>query len=256
MDPEIYNLDVAGWVLAKFCALVIGMSKAGITGLASMAVPLMTMAVPARASTGVMLPLLIFGDFLGVAYFRRSVNGKILMKLMPTALVGIVLGYLLMRQPWMDDSAIRKTIGIIVLFLTALSFARGRWQVSFGEKEASNARTIVIAGIFGIVAGMTTMIANAAGPVMMIYLLAMKLPKNEFIATSAWYFAVLNLCKVPFMVNLGMINKESLLFDARLVPALLLGAFLGIVFSSQISEKQYKYFIQALTVIAALKLLF
>lgn len=91
---------------------------------------------------------------------------------------------------------------------------------------------------------------------MLIYLLAMRLPKDAFIGTSAWYFMVLNWCKVPFMMQLGLINSDSLAFNIKLSPAILVGGLLGIYFSSRLSNSGFNRLIQVLTVLAALKLLF
>lgn len=256
MPEGIYNLDWTGWCLALFCCLVVGMSKCGITGLATMAVPLMAMVVPAKASTGVMLPILIVGDALGVAYFQRHANWKLLVKLMPAALVGIVVGFFLLGQPWLDNNVIKKSIGVLVTLLVLLNICRAKFNISFGEKSSNSAVTIVVACIFGILAGITTMIANAAGPIIVIYLIAMKLPKEEFIGTSAWYFLLLNWIKVPFMIERGLINQESIMFNLKIAPAVFVGAILGILLTKHLSEKNYKIWIQILTVIAALKLLF
>lgn len=256
MDSGIFDLSGGWWCLAIVCGLVVGMSKCGLAGLGTLAVPLMAMVVPAKASTGVMLPVLIIGDAMGVAHFNRHANWKLLWKLMPAALVGIIIGFWLMKQPWLDDKVIRKSIGVIVLLLCLLSIVRGKFSLSFGEKDGNSFKTYLLASLFGILAGVTTMVANAAGPIMLIYLLAMKLPKDEFIGTSAWYFMVLNWVKVPFMIGLGLINPDSIMFDLHLAPAILIGGLLGIFLTGFLSEKRYKFWVQALTIVAALKLLF
>jgi len=256
MDDSIFELSASWWCLAFVCALVVGMSKCGLAGLGTVAVPLMAMVLPAKASTGVMLPVLIIGDAMGVAHFNRHANWKLLMKLMPPALAGIVIGFWLMKQPWLDDRIIRKSIGVIVLILCFITMLRSKYNFSFGESNGTDFTTVSVAIVFGIIAGVTTMVANAAGPITMIYLLAMKLPKDEFIGTSAWYFIVLNWIKVPFMINLGLINPESLCFDFKLAPAILVGGILGIILTGYLSEKSYKIWVQVLTILAALKLLF
>ena len=176
---------------------------------------------------------------------------------MPAALVGIVIGYLLMRQDWVDDRVIRVSIGVLVLVLLALNALRERFLalLPIGQDQ-SGWPSLVIAIVFGVIAGITTMLANAAGPIMLIYLLAMRLPKDAFIGTSAWYFMVLNWCKVPFMMQLGLINSDSLAFNIKLSPAILVGGLLGIYFSSRLSNSGFNRLIQVLTVLAALKLLF
>ncbi|HOG51546.1 MAG TPA: sulfite exporter TauE/SafE family protein, partial [Lentisphaeria bacterium] len=180
----------------------------------------------------------------------------ILFRLMPPALAGIFLGYWLLTQPWLNDIVIRKSIGVIVIALLILNHCRDRIRLDIGDGQRINAVGLTIAILFGITAGVTTMIANAAGPILLIYLLAMNLPKDEFIGTSAWYFLVLNWCKVPLMMHLGMINRDSMMFNLQLFPAVLVGALLGIALAQKMSNKSYTIWIQALTLVAALKLLF
>ncbi|HOJ40064.1 MAG TPA: TSUP family transporter, partial [bacterium] len=110
--------------------------------------------------------------------------------------------------------------------------------------------------LVGLVAGVTTMMANAAGPVLIIYLLAMRLPKVEFVGTAAWYFFLLNWFKVPFSASLGFINVQSLLLNAAVLPAIAVGAVSGIWLLKYIPEKTFTAVIQVVAALAALKLLF
>lgn len=255
-DPSVYSLSLWKWFLAIVCSLVVGMSKCGLAGLGTLAVPLLATILPARLSTGALLPMLIVGDALGVTHFNRHANWRILFRLMPAALVGIFLGYWLLRQPWLNDHIIRRGIGVIVLCLLLLNHLRDRVRFNISDGQQANWLGLSVTIFFGIIAGVTTMIANAAGPIMLIYLLAMRLPKDEFIGTSAWYFCVLNWCKVPLMMHLGMINQNSMIFNLKLLPGILIGAWLGIVLAKKMSEKNYTIWIQILTIAAALKLLF
>lgn len=257
MDSSMYELTAFGWCVAIFCGVIVGMSKCGLAGLGSLAVPLMASVFPAKLSTGVLLPVLIMGDAMGVTHFNRHADWRLLHRLMPAALVGIVIGYLLMRQDWVDDRVIRVSIGVIVLVLLALNALRERFLslLPIG-RDQQGWPSLLIAIVFGVIAGITTMLANAAGPIMLIYLLAMRLPKEAFIGTSAWYFMVLNWCKVPFMMQLGLINPDSLAFNLKLSPAILVGGLLGIYCSSRLSNRGFNRLIQILTILAALKLLF
>jgi uncharacterized membrane protein YfcA len=257
MDATLYDLSATGWCVAILCAVVVGMSKCGLAGLGSLAVPLMAEVFPAKLSTGALLPVLIIGDAMGVTHFNRHADWRLLTRLLPTALLGIVIGYLLMRQAWVDDQLIRSSIGVLVLLLLLLNILRDKFLswLPLGEEQGGRA-SLFIAIVFGIIAGITTTLANAAGPIMLIYLLAMRLPKDAFIGTSAWFFMVLNWCKVPFMMQLGLINADSLAFNIKLSPAILLGALLGIYGSSRLSNRGFGRLIQALTALAALRLLF
>jgi uncharacterized membrane protein YfcA len=107
----------------------------------------------------------------------------------------------------------------------------------------------------GVFAGFTTQMANAAGPVMILYLLAMRLPKMHFLGTSAVYFFALNLFKLPFMIQLGLIDGGSLVVNAWLAPAVLAGSIVGRLVASRVPQKLFERLALGLTFVAALKLL-
>ncbi len=60
------------------------------------------------------------------------------------------------------------------------------------------------------------MVADAGGPVMSMYLLLAGFRKLGFLGTSAFFFLIVNISKVPFSVGLGLIDWHSLLLDAAL----------------------------------------
>ena len=237
-----------------FCAVVVGLFKCGMPGASTFAIPMLAGMFPARLSTGVMLPMLIMGDALGVIYFHRHADWKVLLRLLPPSLAGIFLGYLLLGLPSMDDKVIRILIGVIVLALSALGFCSDWLKKTLDG--ASGTLMLIMGLFFGLLAGLTTMLANAAGPVVLIYLLTMQLPKDAFLGTSTWFFMLLNWCKVPFMLHRQMITVASLQFNARLFPGIFLGAMLGIILSTWLSNRGFNFWVRILTIIAALKLFF
>lgn len=249
---ETFELSYTGWALAWFCSMIIGMSKCGMPGLASLAVPMMAAILPAKTATGALLPILIFGDLLGALYFRRHANVRILIRMLPIAMCGIFLGYLLLGCEWVDDQFIRISTGIIVVIMVVMNCFKKHFNAVVEDAEDSPVRLWTMAIFFGLAAGLTTMLANAAGPVVMLYLLTIKLPKEEFIGTSSWYFTILNWIKVPFMINRGMITMESCHFNLKLAPIVLVGAGLGIIISKRISNEKFRTYIQVLTVLAAI----
>ena len=110
--------------------------------------------------------------------------------------------------------------------------------------------------MMGLLAGMTTMMANAAGPVMVLYLLSMHFPKQKFIGTAAWFFFIVNWVKVPLMTNLDMINAASLKIDLMVFPAVVLGAIAGIWMLKRIPQRAFNIIALILAAAAAIKLLF
>jgi len=245
----MFNLTFYQWLVVALSAVMIGLSKTGLPGMGILAIPLMAWVLPARASTGVVLPMLIFADFFAVGYYRRFAVWSKLVRLLPWAAVGVFLGYLALGR--VNDQQLKPIIGGIVLVMLALNF----WR-NYGQEDRPVPVWWWFAALFGLLAGVTTMMANAAGPVMAIYLLAMRLPKNEFIGTGAWYFLLVNCFKVPFSAHLGLINSQSFHFNLVLFPLVALGALGGIKLLKRIPEKTFNYAVQGLAGLAAIGLLF
>jgi uncharacterized protein len=245
----MFDINAISVAIVIFCALVIGFAKAGVPGFGIVMVPLMAIVFPARSSTGILLPMLIMGDIIAVTFYRRHGEFKILFKVLPFALAGIVLGYLAMTR--MNDLFMKHLIAFIVLTLVIFSALREYNLIP----DSVIPHHLLFAGVMGILAGFTTMAANAAGPIMVIYLLAMNLTKEEFIGTSAWFFMVVNWIKVPFSWSLGFISVQSLLFNLKFFPFIMLGAILGIVAVRHLSLKQFRFLALLLAGLAAIKLL-
>ena len=246
----IPSLSTLQWVTAAACSLMVGLTKTGLPALATLIVPLFAMVLPARASTGALLPLLIFGDAIAVLSYRRTAVWRHLVRLLPWAVGGIVIGFFLMGR--IDDRIMRPVLGGVVLVMLAAS----TWRDIATRGKAAVPTQWWFAAIMGLLAGTTTMVANAAGPVMMIYLLAMRLPKDEFIGTSAWFFFFVNWIKLPFSAGLGLITPQSLLLDAVLAGGVLVGAAAGILTARRIPEKAFGIAMLALTAVAAVRMFF
>jgi hypothetical protein len=246
----MFDLDVTGWLVVGLSAFVVGVSKTGIPGLGILHVPLMAMVLPARESTGVLLGMLILGDLFAAGYYRHHAEWKHVVRLLPPALVGIVAGWQAMR--FVTNEQLQPIMGIIVLAMLGLHYGRTHW---WGE-EAPIPTHPLFGIALGFLAGVTTMMANAAGPVMVIYLLAMRLPKLAFVGTSAWFFFVVNWLKVPFSVQLSLITSESIKLNLLMLPLIAAGSLAGIVFLRRIPQKAFNSLIQLLAAAAALKLLF
>jgi uncharacterized membrane protein YfcA len=241
------------WGLVFCAAFLVGVSKTGITGLGVLAVAISASVLPARESVGALLLTLIAGDVFAVGFYRRSADWSHLWKLFPWAGLGVIAGALTLGQ--IDDAGVRRLIGAILLVLILAD-----WIRRFSQKDSPDDLPRWLqgpwaAGVTGVLAGFTTMVANAAGPVMVLYLLAVRLPKLVFIGTSAWFFLVLNLFKVPFSIGLGMITPASAAISLRMVPFIMLGALTGRWLIRYVDEKRFVQIALALTLIASLRLL-
>jgi uncharacterized protein len=230
---------------------MVGISKAGITGLGLLSIALFAHVFPSsKQASGLILPLLIFGDFVAVLSYRTHTQWRYIWKLMPWTAVGVVLGYFALGH--ISDRTTRYMIGVIIVSLCVLGFWRRYLAVQSQETEAWH---WALAAALGIAAGFITLVANAAGPLMAIYLVAMRLPKMQFVGTVAVFFMVLNLFKVPFMVDLGLITVQSFKFNLMLAPAVFLGALAGRWILIRINQRLFEDLVLALSAIAGILLI-
>jgi uncharacterized membrane protein YfcA len=243
----MFTLSVLSWVLAVLAAVLIGFSKTGILGVSLLVVVLMASVFPAKQSVGIVLPLLVFADVFAVVFYRRHANWRILVRLLPFAAAGIVTGFFFMGR--IRSEQLGPIIGVIVLAMLGLSvFLQLR-------KDAPTPRGLLFAAFVGVMAGFTSMIANAAGPLMTIYLVSMKAEKREFVGTAAWFFAMVNLFKVPFSIGLGLITVPSFTFDLLLLPAVVAGAVGGFFLLKVIPQKIFNITVLVLAGVSAINLI-
>jgi uncharacterized protein len=238
------------WAMAVIAALCVGLSKSGFPGVSMITVLLMAELLPARESTGVVLPLLICGDFLAVSAFRHHIRWPYILRTLPPTVAGITLGFLLLKLP-LHDSFFRILIGSIIFALVILQVARNRLPALDSEIPAGGPAALGT----GIACGITTMVANAAGPVMAIYLVAMRLPQFDFVGTAAVFFLIVNLIKLPFSFKLGLINPHSLALNLILLPAVAAGVFSGRKLVGRLPRRAFESLILILAALAAIKLI-
>lgn len=241
------NLDCVQLAVLVISAVLIGINKTALPGVGVLPVILLSIVFPARQSTGIQLIMLAMADLMAVAYYRRHADWKILLRLLPFAFVGLAAGSLILR--FLKDSDLRVLIGLIVLALMIVSFVK---QHLAPEKIPSGR---IISGFFGFLVGVTTQLANAAGPVAAIYFLAMKLPKDKYMGCSAWFFLILNWTKLPIFVWEGRITMDALKIDLLMIPALVVGAVGGVLLLKNIPQKWFENIIQILILISVIKLL-
>lgn len=247
----IFELSYLEWFFLLLSAIFIGFTKTGISSFGILVVTMLMFIFPAKESVGILLPMLIIGDIFAVIYYRRNVVKKYLISLFPWVFLGIIFGYLVLWK--IDSEQLKPIIGILVLALIILQVYREKLGDKFNEMLP---RSLSFTILMGVLAGFTTMIGNAAGGVMAIYLLVKGLPKREFVGTGAWFFLIVNLIKVPFYIQLDLISVESITFNVWLIPTILIGAFVGIKILPLIPQKTFQTLILCFSAIGALRLLF
>jgi uncharacterized membrane protein YfcA len=236
--------------LLAVAALGIGFSKSGFAGVSLLHVVVFASIFGARTSTGILLPLLIVGDVCSLIVFGKGVHWNHFGRLLPPALMGVVIGTWLMSR--LSESAFKPLIGVIILSLAALQIYR-LWKPN-SLQQLPHSRGF--AWTLGLLAGVTTMLANAAGPIVALYLLAVALPKLELVGTSAWLFLIINLFKIPFsFFALDLISADTLWVNLVLAPAVPLGLVLGSWCIKRINQKLFNGLLLAFTIVAAIRLI-
>lgn len=231
----ILDITPLAWGVILFSAFLIGLSKNGVPGVGIVAAPFAAIAMDTRMSVGILLPILIVGDIFAVSHYRGHASWKTLRPLaLPTAL-GIIAGFLVLDR--VDSRQLGVLLGVSVLVLIGLSVYK---DLRPGNKEPDLVLKPWFAPIPAVGAGITSTMANSAGPIMILYFLALRLPKREFIATSAWFFLVVNFAKVPFFVHLDLITLPVLGVGAVAAPFVIGGAFAGVWLLKRIPYEWFK----------------
>lgn len=233
-------------------AVLVGVAKTAISGVGAVAVVIFAAVLPARESTGAILPLLICGDLVAVAWYRRHADWPVLGRLLLGVLPGMALGAWFLAV--VDDSHMRRAIGLILLVMCGLQLwqrSRGSGVPLPGSGRPHGALTLTM----GAVAGFATMTANAAGPVTTLYLLMAGLAMLQLIGTGAWFYLVVNVAKLPVSVGLGLVTPTSLALDLLLVPAMVAGGVAGILLVRRIRQHQFELVALVFSGVAAAALL-
>ncbi len=231
------------WALGASCGFLAGVAKTGMPAIAILMVPLMILAVgDARQAAGWLLPVLCTADVFAIIYWRRHAAARALFSLAPWVLAGLAAGAAALS---FDERILRIIVGTIVVAMLGVYIVT-RWRPKAPSDRYS--------APYGVTAGFATTVANAAGPVMNLYLLSKRLPKEEFLATGAWFFFIINLTKVPVYTWHGLITARSLAFAAAVAPAVLVGAVAGKWLADRMSHEVFEGLIVVLTVVSTVLL--
>lgn len=242
------DLSTFQWAFAALSALCVGFSKAGFGAFAILGILFMAQILPPRESTGVILPMLILADVFAVRAFSRYLVREHLWKLLPPSMAGIILGWLAM--PVIPNGAFGPVIGWILVVLLAISILQ---KTSLSGRLACSPGNMSTA-LLGLLAGVSTMLANSAGSVVAVYLLACRLPKYEFVGTAAWFFFIVNLIKVPFSAQLGLITLDTLRYNLICAPLVLAGLWMGRALLERMPQNAFDWTLIVLSLLGSLRL--
>ena len=271
------TLTATTWILLMVVAALCGIAKTALPGAATVAVALCTAVLPAKESTGAILLMLITGDLLAVWSYRRDADFRMLRRLVPAVLTGVGAGALFLHLASNDST--RRLIGVILLLLVAITLTQRRSTSRRAPDGASAAQapsppaptletqeatttlaTSTTSGrlarlVYGSLAGFTTMVANAGGPVTSMYFLACRYPVKAFLGTTAWFFFLVNLVKLPFSISAGLVNTTTMSLTAICAPIVIVSALAGRRLAERMDQRVFEPVIVALTIISALPLL-
>ena len=237
---QSYNLTVLQWIFIGVSVVVLGLSNSGIKGIGIINVLILAFVFGEKASTGILLPMLIFADIIAVIYYNKHAQWGFIRKLMPAMVIGVLVGVLVGND--ISETLFKRIMAIIIIASVMIMF--------YTENKK---RIIVPTGLWfststGFLAGFSTMIGNLAGPIANVYFLAMRLPKNEFIGTAAWLFFIINVFKLPFHFFIWKtVSVKTLVLNSALIPLLVFGFFLGAYLVKLISNTNYRRFVLIIT---------
>lgn len=244
------ELTALAWAMLVLGAVVVGLSKAALPGAGAIAVVLFAAVLPAKESTATVLLLLIVGDAFALLSYRRHADWRTIARMAPAVVVGLAGGAVFLAVA--SDAVVRVTIGLLLLAVVGVTLWRRRRAA---VRDGAVAPGALAAGAYGGVAGFTTMVANAAGPVMSMYFLAARFPVQAFLGTSAWFFAAVNLAKLPFSIGLGLLTPGGALTSLVLVPVVIAAAFVGRAFARRVDQRLFDRIVIVLTVAGSVLLL-
>jgi uncharacterized membrane protein YfcA len=241
-------MDVHDWILAILGTFLLGMGKSGLKGLGVVIVTLMAIVFGGKASTGVLIPMMITADIFAVIYYHRHTQWFFLKKLLPMMLVGVLIGV------WWGNSISELIFKRVMAIFILISVMAMIWMDR--TKTFKIPRHWAFSSSMGLLSGITSMIGNLAGSFTSIYLLAMRLPKNEFIGTAAWLFFIINVFKLPFHIfSWETVTIETLKVNLLLSPAIVLGFVSGVRVVKFINNELYRKFILIVTGVGAVFIL-
>ena len=247
--PETWTPLLIGIIVVG--VFLYGFSKTAMPVAGVFAGPLLAAALGATTASGLMVPLLILGDLFALFYYRQHADWRLIRRLVPGVLAGFAITALLFA--FLSTQALGRIIGVLILASLLLEIWR-RWQDRDGHDLKPMTSWSGIA-FFGTLAGMTTMAANAGGTAMTLYLLKMRISMLAFMGTSAWFFFILNLVKVPIVAGLGFMDASTLLASLWLSPLIVLGALVGVFTFRRMNEQVFTWVALTLSGVTAVWLI-
>lgn len=246
------SADVTFYLVAVPAIILLGLSKGGFVGVGALALPLLALVMSPVQAAAIMLPLLLIQDAVGVWAFRKTWDKSSLLVLLPGAVIGIVLGYLLAAR--VSEDVVLAVLGAISIVFALYRLWLHRKGTQAIADTAKGAPTIV-GVLLGVGSGFTSQIAHAGQPPFQIWVMPKRLPRDVLVGTTAIYFAVVNWVKVPAYLALGQFTHQNLMISAILAPVAILSTMAGVRLVRKVSSERYEVIIYWLMIIVGAKLI-
>ncbi len=244
--------DYVFWSVAVVTVAIVALSKSGLLGsLGMVGVPLLSLVMPAREAAGMLLPLLIVMDMIGLVAFRREFDPRNVRILLVGGLAGTLVGWILWSV--ITDAEVLLVVGILTLLFVLDALVP--WRRNLMPANAGGP-SVPWGTFFGALAGITSFISHTGGPPTQVYLLPQKLPPNIYSGTTVVFFAAINLSKLIPYYFLGQLSLSNLETAAWLAVPSIAFMLLGVFLVRRVSAKLFYQVAYVLVFFVALKLIY
>lgn len=238
--------DPVFYIVASLAIIVVGLAKGGFAGLGAASMPMLALVMDPIAGAAMLLPILLLQDVVSVWAFRRSYDKRTLAWMLPGAVIGIFLGWLLASS--VDGDAVRALVGLIAVIF-------GSYRLSGYTPKSTRVLPQWLASFWGAVSGFTSQVAHSGGPPFQVWALSRNFPHTVFIGTSAIFFAAVNWIKVPAYLALGQFTTENMQLTLLFVPLALASTVAGVWLVKRLDPQRFYGIISVLMVVVGLALL-
>lgn len=244
------TLADAGWFYAAAipAVILVGLAKGGFAGVGTLATPIFALVLPPVEAAAILLPILILQDAVGVWAFRREWNRRVLVSMLPPAAAGIGLGYL--YTAYVSPAAVALVVGVVSILFGGRQLVRLQ-----GGTIHRRPPSVLLATVAGTTAGFVSQLSHAGAPPFQMYVLPLGLPRNEFVGTSAIFFAIVNWMKVPAFLALHQFTPQTVRAALTLMPLAFAATWAGVWLVKRVPVERFYRIIYWLMIAVGARLL-
>lgn len=231
-------------------AFLVGMRRGGVQGPEVAGVIVLVERFSAAASVGIAVLIFLYADVQATVLLFRKVDWRVLRRLLLPTVAGIGLGAFVGR--FLPMRIFEWTF--FAILLTAYATLVVQHFRPLQEKPPPLPR--LMTPLAGLLSGITSMIGNMASLFVALYFTAIRAEKEQFIATSAWFFFTLNIVKLPIHIwGWRTLTGVMLARTLILFPVVTLGIWLGRIIVHRLNEAAYWRFVVVMVGLALVRLL-